>query len=94
MAGQQAAADSPISTELEDLLQSKSKNIHSLRDYPAIVRAFVKANSTMPSSAAMERLFSTAGMILSPRRCKMTDKLFDKMVFLKCRSAVAHTSSA
>jgi len=34
----------------------------------------------------MERLFSIAGMILSPQRCKMTNKLFDKMVFLKCCS--------
>jgi hypothetical protein len=51
-----------------------------------IAKAFIKANSTLPSSAAVERLFSTAGMILSPRRCKMTDKLFDQMVFLKCRA--------
>jgi hypothetical protein len=43
----------------------------------------VKANSTLPSSAAAERLFNIAGMILSPRRCKMTDKLFDEVVFLK-----------
>jgi len=40
----------------------------------------------MPSCAAVESLFSIAGIILglSQRHCKMPDKLFDRMVFLKC----------
>ena len=51
-----------------------------------IARVFVKANYTMPSSAAVEHPFSIAGMILSPRHCKLSDRLFDKKVFLKCRA--------
>jgi hypothetical protein len=86
-AQQFAEAGNPITREVETFLEAKSTNIQSLADYPAVAKAFVKANSTLPSSAAVERLFSTAGMILSPRRCKMTDKLFDTVVFLKCRPA-------
>jgi hypothetical protein len=61
---------------------------------PLFAKAFVKANSILPSSAAVEHLFSSAGMMLSPRRCKMTDraKLFDTVVFLTCRPA--YVSSA
>jgi len=80
------AAGGSISEEVEEFLQSKARGIQSLTDYPSVANAFVKANSTLPSSAAVERLFSTAGLILSPRRCRMTDQLFDRVVFLKCRS--------
>jgi len=72
-----------LTKQLEDFLASKLTSIQSLKDYPVIAEAFHKANSTLPSSAAVERLFSVAGMILTPRRCKMSDGLFDKMVFLK-----------
>ena len=71
--------------ELDDFLASETTSIESLLDYPTIAKAFMKANSTLPSSAAVERLFSIAGMILTPRRCKMSDVLFDRMIFLKCR---------
>ena len=85
--GQQAAAGgNKYSAELDEYLASKPANVDSLTNFSNIAKAFIKANSTLPSSAAVERLFSTAGMILSPRRCKMTDKLFDQMVFLKCRA--------
>jgi hypothetical protein len=80
------SAGSPVARQVEEFMESKSTSLLSLKDYPQVARAFVKANSTLPSSAAVERLFSIAGMILSPRRCKISDKLFDKMVFLKCRA--------
>jgi len=81
VAPQQAAAGSPVNKELEDFLESKATSIKSLSDYLMVARAFVKANSTLPSSAAVEHLFSIAGIVLSPRRCKMSDKLFDRLVF-------------
>ena len=84
--GQQTEVGNPLSTELDDFFGCKSASILSLKDYPHVARAFQKANSTLPSSAAVERLFSFAGMILTPRRCKVSDTLFDKMVFLRCRS--------
>ena len=82
--GQAGGESSAVLNELEQFLQSNERNIQSIADYPSADRAFIKANSTSLSSAAVERLFSTAGIILSPR-CKMTDQLFDKIVFLKSR---------
>jgi len=85
--GQAGGESSTVLNELEQYLQSNKRNIQSLADYSSVARAFIKANSALPSSAAVERLFSTAGIILSPRRCKMTDQLFDEIVFLKSRSS-------
>jgi len=72
------APGSPVAKQVEEFMESKSTSLVCLKDYPQVARVFVKANSTLPSSAAVERLFSIAGMILSQRRCKMSDKLFDK----------------
>jgi len=83
--GQAGRESSSELNELEQFLQSNGLDIQSTADYPSVDRAFLKANSTLLSSAAVERLFSTAGIILSPRRCTMTDQLFDKIVFQKNR---------
>ena len=40
-------------------------------------------NSALPSSAACERLFSTAGLIFVPKRTNLSDANFDRLVFLK-----------
>lgn len=75
----------PIASQLDSYLSSKVKTIESLRDYPAVANAFMKANSTLPSSAVVERLFSAAGQILNSRRCSLSDEHFDWMVFLRDR---------
>lgn len=54
-------------------MDAKPTSIQSLTDYPAVARAFVKANATLPRSVAVEDFFSMVGMILSPRRCRMSD---------------------
>jgi hAT family C-terminal dimerisation region len=75
----------PIASQLDSYLSSKAKTIESLRDYPAVANAFMKANSTLPSSAVVERLFSAAGQILTSRRCSLSDEHFDWMVFVRDR---------
>ncbi|KAK4027878.1 hypothetical protein OUZ56_017019 [Daphnia magna] len=40
-------------------------------------------NSASPSSAACERLFSTAGLVFVPKRSNLSDSNFDKLVFMK-----------
>ena len=83
--GQAGGESSAVLNELEQFQKSNGRNIQSIADYPSLASTFIKANSTLLRSAAVERLFSTAGIILSPRRCKMSDQLFDKIVFLKSR---------
>ena len=69
------AAGSPVAGQVEEFRESESTSLPvlSLKDYPQVARTFVKANSTLPSNAAVERLFSIAGMILGPRQCKILE---------------------
>ena len=36
------------------------------------------------SSAPVERVFSQSGLFLRPNRCRMTDKVLEHLVFLRC----------
>ena len=62
-------------------------NLHysysSLLDYPVIADTFTKNNATLPSSAAVERLFSGAAQVLTSRCCRMTDDTLDRLLFLR-----------
>ena len=44
---------------------------------------FIKFNTPIPSSAAVERLFSTEKDILKPKRSRLTDKHFEMLLFLR-----------
>ena len=47
------------------------------------VTLFIKYNTGLPSSAAVERLFSTAGDVLRPKRACLSEANFEHLVFLK-----------
>ena len=44
---------------------------------------YIKFNSPIPSSAAVERLFSTGKDVLKPKRSRLTDKHFEMLLFLR-----------
>jgi len=83
----QTAADNTASTiltaEVDTYLASNSTDTASLATFPHIAAGFRKYNAASPSSAAVERLFSSAGQILTARRCKTSDTLFEQAVFLR-----------
>jgi len=64
-------------------LACNSSETTLLAAFPRLAAAFRKHNAALPSSAALERLFSTAGHILTAPRCKMSDILFERTVFLR-----------
>lgn len=69
--------------EVQRYLQDPDKSLASLKMYPMIRDLFLKYNTTLPSSAPVERLFSQGGLIFTPHRNKMTDKHFEQALLLR-----------
>jgi len=73
---------------LAQYLQSTSEETAYLSTWPELKRLFVRLNTPLPASAASERLFSCAGIVMNSRRTRMSDSLFEELVGLKQNKAV------
>ena len=51
-----------------------------------VIKLVIRYNTALPSSAEAERLFSTAGTILLPKRSSLTASNFEQLVLLKGNS--------
>ena len=64
-------------------LYDPSTEIHMLQNHPQVKQLFLKYNTVIPSSANVERLFSTASLILTKHRNRLSHALFEKLLLLK-----------
>jgi len=48
--------------------------------------ALLALGLSVPASSSAERVFSQGGLILRPRRARMSDKLLSQLIFLKCNN--------
>ena len=81
------------SIEVLQFLEDPNNNLESLHHYPKIKNVFLKFNTSLTSSAPVERLFSFASIILQGRRRRLTDKNLKKLTLLKankCETADMH----
>ena len=69
---QRAHSDKAITQDMFPLLYRK-----------AWVELFIRFNTPLPSSAAVERLFNVAGDILRPKRSSLSSANFEKLVFMR-----------
>ena len=73
--------------ELEAYLLDANTSLQPLDQHKVVRNVFLKYNTPIPSSAPVERLFSFAGMVDTPRRKCLTDTNFEKLVLLKANNA-------
>lgn len=58
--------------------------------YPNLAVIAKQVLSIPGSSAPVERLFSVAGKVFKPDRCRMKDSTFEKLMFIKCNKSYKH----
>ena len=72
-----------VSSEVEKYLSDNSADVSSLTNYPLIRKLYIKLNTGLPASAAVERLFSLGGRVFAPLRSKLSSEHFEMMLFLR-----------
>lgn len=76
--------------EIRRFFDDPEKNMKSLNSYPLVKQLFMKYNTTLPSSAPIERLFSYGGNVLASSRSRMSDEHMEQ-VLLRYNRKVAQT---
>ena len=64
-------------------MEDQSRDLQSLKRYPVVMDMFLRYNTVIPSSAAVERLFSAGGQIMIPRRNGLSDGSVEKLLLLR-----------
>lgn len=65
--------------------KKNGRDLKILDNYPIIKQIFFKYNTTLPSSAPVERMFSSGSQILIPRRNRLSDHIFNMLICLKSK---------
>lgn len=74
---------SGVGIEIVRYLEDRDKDSEMLKKYPIIQKVHRKFNTTLSSSGPIERMFSQALIIFTPRRNKISDSNFEKSLLLK-----------
>jgi len=73
-----------VTVQALSYLDSKNKDLDMLNTFSVVKKLFLKYNTTLPSSAPVERLFSSGSQILTPRRNRLQDKTFEMLLCCRC----------
>lgn len=65
-------------------LNSKKKELNVLDSFPIVKKVSLKYNTSIPSSAPVERLLRGSIQVLTPRRNRLDDKTFEMLLCCKC----------
>ena len=71
------------SGELEGYLSCASHSMDLLNSFPNVKKLSLKLNTGLPASAACERLFSSAGLLFTAKRARLSAENFENQLLLK-----------
>lgn len=77
------SVESVIEDEVHRFLSDNRAEYFNLNEYPNIRHVFYRHNTTLCSSAAVERVFSQSNMIFTPRRNRLLSDNFEHILLLK-----------
>ncbi|XP_042309534.1 uncharacterized protein LOC121923293 [Sceloporus undulatus] len=86
--GKKSANEDSVDEEVARYLKSPSREVSLLHAFPHVMQSFLQYNTGMPSSAAIEQLFSTGGKVMTVKRHSLSDELFEQLVLLRQNRAV------
>ncbi|XP_074552409.1 uncharacterized protein LOC141809329 [Halichoeres trimaculatus] len=72
-----------VDTEVLRYLQTADTSMEILNQFPKIKEICLRRNAALPSSAPVERLFSLGSLVLSPKRNRLSDKRFEKLLLMR-----------
>uniref|UniRef100_A0A672FKG4 BED-type domain-containing protein n=1 Tax=Salarias fasciatus TaxID=181472 RepID=A0A672FKG4_SALFA len=70
-------------SQIADYFKSGAQGMDSLHAFPLIKKISLKYNAATPSSAPIERLFSLGKLIFTPKRNRLSDRKFEKLLLLR-----------
>ena len=69
--------------QVADYIRSSAQNLNSLCGFSLIKKISLRCNAATPSSAPVERLFSLGKLVFSPKRNRLSDRRFEKLLLLR-----------
>lgn len=74
---------STAETEVMTYLRTAETGLGILKQFPTIKEISLKKNTATPSSAPVEKLFSLGSLVLSPKRNKLSDQRFERLLLMR-----------
>ncbi|XP_043097798.1 E3 SUMO-protein ligase ZBED1 isoform X2 [Puntigrus tetrazona] len=69
-------------------LQGTNKDLKCLNEFPGVKKVFIKFNTTLPSSAPVQQLFSNGSNIVTPKGHHLSDQHFEHVLLLRYNSKI------
>uniref|UniRef100_A0A3P9L5X5 BED-type domain-containing protein n=1 Tax=Oryzias latipes TaxID=8090 RepID=A0A3P9L5X5_ORYLA len=77
-----------VTEEVRKYVEGTGKSLECLQDFPRVKQLFLKYNTTLPSTAPVQRLFSQKGNLVTSQRNSLTDDYFERIQLLRYNSSV------
>lgn len=72
-----------VMDEVRKYVEGSGKSLDCLQDFPRVKQLFLKYNTTLPSAAPVQRLFSQKGNLVTSQRNFLTDDYFERIQLLR-----------